>query len=452
MTAFVKKSSKCHLTVHLFLGFGQNCVSLKSFKKTLIFWSDILKKIAILALDPRNGGGVLHSLQALYRFCQQYFNPTVFFLDFDPKSTANLKKLSTKSTTRSQKIFGMDCVAIGARWAFWEPGHYEWTVSDWKKQLSEFDYFFVTSGTAIAGHPLEFLDKKFVAWLATPLSGDRIGKSPSYNPIRRFLGYLAGPKMLKIESQVLQKASYLLPMSSYAQKSFEKIVGGFACPVEVCGYPLDGTLTTQEDFSVDWQDKSVVSIGRLSDPRKDVVTLLRAWQRVADKMPSAKLELIGEAPGPKVLKKFSDLIDSGKVKVHGIVDQKTKMSILARSRVGVISSLQEGLGIAGLEAASAGMPLVATDCGGPRDYVLEGLTGFVVPVRDEKAMSERILALLSDKRLAVKMGSKAKVLINHFYSQDRIHSKFKAAMTHVWPELQEVFGHEQEEEQAPLEL
>lgn len=409
-----------------------------------------MKKIAILALDPRNGGGVLHSLQALYRFCQKYFKPTVFFLDFDPKTSANVKQMSTKSRVKECKIFGMDCVAVGSRWAFWEPGHYAWTAKDWKNELEGFDYFFLTSGTAIAGHPLAMLDKKFVAWLATPLSGDRAGKPAPLNPVRRILSNWAEPKMSEIEKQVLKKASYLLPMSSYAQKSFEKLLGGFSQGVEVCGYPLEEDVWKEQFDLRDWESQRAVSVGRFSDPRKDVVTLLKAWEIVRQKVPGAALDLVGEKPTHKVLKQFSALIDSGSVKVHGIVDQQGKFNILAGARLGIISSLQEGLGIAGLEEASAGMPVISTDCGGPRDYVLEGLTGCIVPVKDHKVLAHRIVEFLSDKRLSIRMGNKARVLIGHFYSQDRIYSKFKVAMAHVWPELKDVFG--QDEEQAEADL
>ncbi len=42
----------------------------------------------------------------------------------------------------------------------------------------------------------------------------------------------------------------------------------------------------------------------------------------------------------------------------------------------LITSHQEGLGIIGLEAMSYGIPIVATDCGGTRDYVDNDLTGY----------------------------------------------------------------------------
>lgn len=399
-----------------------------------------LKKIAILSLDPTIGGGVLHSLLAAHKFCQQYFDPTVFFLDFDRQASANLKNLSFRSSVSSKKLYGMDCRAIGARWAFWEPGHYAWTIDDWAQELSGFDYFLVSSGTAMAAHPLAILNKKFVAWIATSVSGDREGKSPfAGGPARMLLNALSWRKMLSLEREILSKASFLLPMSSYAKKEFEKIASPANPPMEICGYPLDGTFSNVSNSGNDFGRKNCVSIGRFSDPRKDALTLFRAWECVVKRVPEAVLELIGTPPEDRICQKFKTLIDEGKIRLAGLVDQDKKLEILSESSLAIISSLQEGLGIAGLEAASFGLPIVSTDCGGPSDYVLDGLTGFLVPVGDYNAMADRIVQLLKDKKLSAKMGSKAKVLTGYFYSQEMIYNKFALALTHVWPELSSLF-------------
>ncbi len=399
----------------------------------------ILKKIAILSLDPTVGGGVLHSLLAAHKYCRQYFEPTVFFLDFDPRVSANLKKMSFRSSVSSKKLFGMDCRAIGARWAFWEPGHYAWTLEDWAQELSGFHYFFVSSGTGIAAHPLALLDKKFVAWIATPISGDREGKSFLTNPIRMITDAVAWPKMLDLEREILSKASFLLAMSSYAKKEFERIVQGANPPMEICGYPLDQAFCGEIDLKQDSGRKICLSIARFSDPRKDALTLLRAWELVSKRVPEAVLELVGTPPADRICRKFKTLIDEGKIRFVGTVDQDKKLEILSRSSLAIISSLQEGLGIAGLEAASFGLPIVSTDCGGPSDYVLDGLTGFIVPVGDYEAMADRIVQLLKDKKLSAKMGSKAKVLTGYFYSQEMIYNKFAMAFSYVWPELSSLF-------------
>lgn len=60
----------------------------------------------------------------------------------------------------------------------------------------------------------------------------------------------------------------------------------------------------------------------------------------------------------------------------------------------VVSSTQEGFGMPGLEAAASHCPLVSTRCGGPEDYVDEGVNGYLVPVGDVPLMADAVLRIL----------------------------------------------------------
>ncbi len=381
---------------------------------------------------------MLHSLCAAHRILQRYFDITVFFLNFDPSVSVGIRGFLRKAKVKREKRFGMNCVSIGARWAFWEPGHYAWTLDLWEQQLEGFEYFFVTSGTAIAAHPLVVLNKKFVAWLATSLRGDRVGKGYSLNPVRRLIQIFASSRMLGIEVDILKKASCLLPMSSYTKREFEDLLGKNLDDSVICGYPLDVKVFGAECVNLA-ASKTCVAVGRWTDPRKDIFTLLSAWREVLKVEPEAKLNLVGPTPSRANLIEFKDLFDSGSAVMHGFVDYQEKLKIIAQSRVGVISSLQEGLCIAGLEFAAMGRPIITTDCGGPEDYVLDSITGFVVPVGDSDAMARRIIRLFRDLKLSTRMGTKAMALVRHFYNQTHVTSIFKDSMVKVWPELKNWF-------------
>lgn len=60
-----------------------------------------------------------------------------------------------------------------------------------------------------------------------------------------------------------------------------------------------------------------------------------------------------------------------------------------------------------LEALACGTPVVASAAGGIPEQVVEGKTGFLVPVGDARAMAERVLDLLADDGLRVRMGRQA---------------------------------------------
>jgi glycosyltransferase involved in cell wall biosynthesis len=387
-------------------------------------------KMAILTLHPNNGGGILSSLSAVYKFCDHYFEPTVFFLGFDVRMSAHLRPFKFSSSIVRKNYFGMRSVEIGARWAFWEPGHYKFTCETWKKELAGFDYFFVTSGTPIAAHPLVLLNKKFLLWTATPYDDDRTERMAKDLGIRKFIDKLAVPKMRIIEKNILACATKIMPMSHYARDRFSEIGNIKYSKMDVCGYPVEtASLSSEKDKNL------VVSIGRFSDPRKNVSMLLRVWKKVSKSVPSAKLKIIGKAPNEKIMKQFSSLIESGSIVFTGMLDNLERDKILKSASLMLITSHQEGLGIIGLEAMANGIPVISTKCGGPNDYVFNGETGFLVDVDDDSTMASLAVRLLRQSALARCMGAQGQKLIATNFSKAHVHEIFRQNLVKVWPEL-----------------
>ena len=60
----------------------------------------------------------------------------------------------------------------------------------------------------------------------------------------------------------------------------------------------------------------------------------------------------------------------------------------------IISSSSEGFYMPGIEAAACRCPLVSTRCGGPEDYIQEGVSGFLVVIGDAVEMAMQILEIL----------------------------------------------------------
>ena len=157
-------------------------------------------KIAILTIhNSYKYGGVLTCVKKFYKFCEKYFDPTVFFLNFDNDISTSIKSFKFSSQIKSGKYFGMKSIEIGARWAFWEPGHYTFTLFNWKKVLSDYKYFFVKSGSCIAAYPLVKLNKKFVLWVGTAYEDDRSKRIKELSFFRYMIDRLANLKMKKIE-------------------------------------------------------------------------------------------------------------------------------------------------------------------------------------------------------------------------------------------------------------
>jgi glycosyltransferase involved in cell wall biosynthesis len=97
----------------------------------------------------------------------------------------------------------------------------------------------------------------------------------------------------------------------------------------------------------------------------------------------------------------------------------------------VLGSLTEGSGNVALEAMASGRPVVATDSGGPPEYVSDGETGFVVPVADVAAMAERVRRLLDAPDLADALGRAGRRRMVEGFSYSRMIGQIDALYEEV---------------------
>jgi len=77
--------------------------------------------------------------------------------------------------------------------------------------------------------------------------------------------------------------------------------------------------------------------------------------------------------------------------------------LMARWHVYVQPSLDEGFGLAALEAMAAGLPVIATAAGGLTELVRNGETGLLVPARQAPGLAHAIAAIESDEKLRLRM-------------------------------------------------
>jgi len=94
--------------------------------------------------------------------------------------------------------------------------------------------------------------------------------------------------------------------------------------------------------------------------------------------------------------------------------------ILQRSTIACLPSYREGMPKFLLEAASAGLPIVATDVPGCREVVINGENGYLVPPRNHEALADSIEKLLNDKTLRREMGRKGRALVEREFGIEKI--------------------------------
>jgi len=165
------------------------------------------------------------------------------------------------------------------------------------------------------------------------------------------------------------------------------------------------------------KEKVVISIANLI-PYKGLADLIETAAVVSARMPQVKFLLIGEDRGiqEKLEEKSRRLGVSQQVVFLG--QRLDVPDLLAAGDLLALSSHEEGFSNVILEAMAAGLPVVATDVGGNREAVLDGVTGWLVAPRDPAVMADRILDLLSDQEKAAAWGRRGQDRVKEAFTID----------------------------------
>lgn len=157
-------------------------------------------------------------------------------------------------------------------------------------------------------------------------------------------------------------------------------------------------------------EKCVVNHARLVD-FKNHPMLVRAFLKVHAKHPDYQLKIYGPDSFDGTKEILEKLISDNKAEAYiHLMGGCDKLEVeIPKAEVYAYSSDYEGMPNSLLEAMAMGMPVVATDCpcGGPKAVIRDGENGFLIPVRDEEALADRICRLIEDKHLASRMGREA---------------------------------------------
>lgn len=160
--------------------------------------------------------------------------------------------------------------------------------------------------------------------------------------------------------------------------------------------------------------KVVMAVGRLS-PEKGFDQFIQAAGIVCRQRDDVGFALIGDGPLSEVLRaQISDLGLSERIVLAGFredVDQ-----LLPYAACLVQSSHTEGMPNVVLEAMAAAIPVVATAVGGTPELVADGVTGWLVPAADPRAIANRVLRVLATATMGSSMGIAARQRVAEHFS------------------------------------
>lgn len=154
-------------------------------------------------------------------------------------------------------------------------------------------------------------------------------------------------------------------------------------------------------------------------PQKGVVELIDIWKKVVEKLPDAKLAMIGDGPLMSAVKnRIKQLGLEENVKLFGFVfDGDAKFRIFSQSKLVVHPAFFDSGGMASAEAMAFGIPCVGFNLDSYQSYYPRGMVK--VMVGDLDLFAKTIVELIYSKHKREEIGKEAQKMIQENWNWDQ---------------------------------
>lgn len=218
----------------------------------------------------------------------------------------------------------------------------------------------------------------------------------------------------------LEMADVVLAPSTYARQTL--VDGGVAEEkIRVVPYGADLARFAPADAKDRAGRFTAIYVGAVG-PRKGLHYLVRAWKAL--RLKDAELVVVGHGDlsylGP----------DAALVTHRRWLPHDELAPLYRRASVFVLPSLMDSFGMVVIEAMASGTPVIVSENTGAKDAVREGVDGFVVPVRDVDALTERIRYLRDRPAEVERMGRNARTQAER-YSWEHYRARIRAVAREV---------------------
>ena len=170
------------------------------------------------------------------------------------------------------------------------------------------------------------------------------------------------------------------------------------------------------EFGLQPTDRTIGMIAQFI-PRKGHRVLIEAAPGIVSRCPEARFIFFGKGPLQEDVRKMCDRNRiSDKMIFAGFRTDLER--ILPCLDLVVHPARMEGLGVSLLQAAAAGVPMVASRVGGIPEIVQDNVNGYLIDVEDRHAIMRRIIELLADPEKARRFGSAGQMIVRSRFSID----------------------------------
>jgi len=195
--------------------------------------------------------------------------------------------------------------------------------------------------------------------------------------------------------------------------------------VTVTGVGVDlNTFYPRRTRIIDSNGKPIIMAIIRDERFKGGDVAIRALNLVNKKQPIHAI-LVGDRK--TIDKLFKEVKPEFRYTIFSNVDDETLAKLYSSSDVFIFTSYKEGFGLPPLEAMASGTAVVTTDCGGIRDYAVDGYNSLIVPPGDPAAIAEAVIKILNDQRLRDKLIQGGLETAKQ-WTWDRVTDKFEKAI------------------------
>jgi len=231
----------------------------------------------------------------------------------------------------------------------------------------------------------------------------------------RHSGWVSGQisrQVHAVESWFVRESDSLIACSASMADEISELFGPDLAEIAVIRNGIDSSRWPFARRQVHADPPELLYIGRL-EYEKGVHEAIAALPRIRRTHPGTTLTIAGDGTQQdwlvEVARKHKVLRC---VHFAGRVDHDELLRLMRRADVAVLPSHYEPFGIAALEAAAAGIPLVTSNVGGLGEAVIDGETGVSFPPRDVTALAAAVRRVLDDPVAAQQRAIAARERLN----------------------------------------
>jgi N-acetyl-alpha-D-glucosaminyl L-malate synthase BshA len=233
-----------------------------------------------------------------------------------------------------------------------------------------------------------------------------VGRDPSYLPITKF--------GIEVSDGVTAVSRWLKDETA---KNFATTKGIEVIPNFVDPHRFRPHQRPAHHVFGDSGDKILCHVSNFR-PVKRIMDVMAVFERVAKVLPG-RLVMIGDGPDRSRAEAFC--------RERGLRDRVSFLGnipnleeILGAADLFLLPSEAESFGMAALEAMASEVPVIGTRAGGMPEVVVEGESGYLLPVGDVEGMADRAIAILSNADLQQRLGRAGRKLAEEKFNVEQV--------------------------------